>query len=621
MQLDLLSLQGETQGVATIEWIPIELLQPHPDNPRLIYREDIIETIAQSITENGFNPCYALLVRPLGTQYQIISGHTRHKAAIKAGCKMLPCWVKDIDDEAAFMELVLANNQGELSPLEYGIHVLKYVELSEGGRGKKGGLSEYAKLIGKSKQTLSDNKQAATVFNKLSGQPDSLLDKANHLYHIHKAPDRYWQQLTELLLKRSWSVKETEAIVNAVKELEIPENLQELFKPNECIEKIGADVVKSGETRYAKDINNFVKAITDSIESLNEKREIKIVEGDKYSVAYWNLKEMYLEKVLGTKLPANPTSGFFTKIATTLLKEVQAKDEEFTTWEQTRLSDQEKKRLEERRQIWLKEMQEKYSPTGHQGDVRDILPTLKQEYFDCILTDPPYLLSNGGITCRGNKQVSVDKNFEDSKETAIAPHEWLTLCYPLLKPGGVVVLTCTIHLLVEAMQALEDVGFEFLHEYIWYKKSAPPRLTPTGPRACHEYVLVARKPGATHCYNYDLVKDKYHEGKQPSSVLEFEQCSGTERLKWHDTQKPLDLWTYLLDLYTKPYISQVLDLFSGSGTTAVACKQTARFCHWVEKDPEFFRLSLSRIEGTSLPFKPEEMDFADNQTEGEPCDN
>ena len=175
MQLDLLSLQGESQGTtAEIKWIPIELLQPHPDNPRLIYREDIIDTIAQSITESGFNPCYALLVRPMGTEYQIVSGHTRLKSAQKAGCKKLPCWVKDIDDEAAFMELVLANNQGELSPLEYGMHVLKYVELSEGGRGKKGGLSEYARVVGKAKDTISGVKLAAEVYVKLSDQSDSL---------------------------------------------------------------------------------------------------------------------------------------------------------------------------------------------------------------------------------------------------------------------------------------------------------------------------------------------------------------------------------------------------------------------------------------------------------------
>ena len=204
LQLELLSSQGTQTGQhAEIAWLPEGKLFPHSDNPRLIYCQDIIDTIAASIAEGGFKPEYALLVRPFGDGYQVISGHTRLKAAQQAGCSVLPCWVKDLDDEAAFMELVLANNQGELSPLEYGMHVLKYVELSEGGRGKKGGLSEYARVVGKAKSKISEYKDGAFVFQNCSLVGTVLLDKARHLAAIHKAPADDWQWLTELLLGRA----------------------------------------------------------------------------------------------------------------------------------------------------------------------------------------------------------------------------------------------------------------------------------------------------------------------------------------------------------------------------------------------------------------------------------
>ena len=89
-QLSLLDLSGKSTGQsAEISWIPVADLHPHPDNPRLIYRQDIIDTIAASIAEGGFKPEYALLVRPFSGGYQVISGHTRLKAAQQAGCSVV----------------------------------------------------------------------------------------------------------------------------------------------------------------------------------------------------------------------------------------------------------------------------------------------------------------------------------------------------------------------------------------------------------------------------------------------------------------------------------------------------------------------------------------------------
>jgi hypothetical protein len=84
------------------------------------------------------------------------------------------------------------------------------VELSEGGRGKKGGLSEYAREIGKDKGNLTRYKDGATVFQSLNGcNVTTLLSKPQHLSHISKTPPEYWQQLTELLIEKDWSVKQT----------------------------------------------------------------------------------------------------------------------------------------------------------------------------------------------------------------------------------------------------------------------------------------------------------------------------------------------------------------------------------------------------------------------------
>jgi hypothetical protein len=95
---------------------------------------------------------------------------------------------------------------------------LKYVELGEGGRGKKGGISEYARQIGKesSRTRLNAYKDGAIVYLKIVTYVPGLREKAgqlgNHLAEIIKAPEQYWVQLGKLLIEKEWSVKQTEAI-------------------------------------------------------------------------------------------------------------------------------------------------------------------------------------------------------------------------------------------------------------------------------------------------------------------------------------------------------------------------------------------------------------------------
>jgi ParB-like chromosome segregation protein Spo0J len=74
----------------------------------------------------SFDPSHAILVRPLAAGYQIIGGHNRTTAARRAGLRQIPAWVREMDDDTAFMQLVLSNAQGELSALELerGMHTL-----------------------------------------------------------------------------------------------------------------------------------------------------------------------------------------------------------------------------------------------------------------------------------------------------------------------------------------------------------------------------------------------------------------------------------------------------------------------------------------------------------------
>ncbi len=80
----------------------LDQLQPHPDNPRLELRADVIDQVAAQISAAGaFRQEHAILVRPWNGGYQIVAGHHRHAAAQKAGLDEIPCWVREMDDDEA----------------------------------------------------------------------------------------------------------------------------------------------------------------------------------------------------------------------------------------------------------------------------------------------------------------------------------------------------------------------------------------------------------------------------------------------------------------------------------------------------------------------------------------
>jgi hypothetical protein len=108
--------------------------------------------------------------------------------------------------------LVKNNRQGELSPLEIGLHALEHVELDKRGLGAKGnGLKTYADGIGYSDSSISAYRQAATVYRSIiphmrnndesiiPGIEEKLLEKTRNLGEIHKAPSECWRVLVELL--------------------------------------------------------------------------------------------------------------------------------------------------------------------------------------------------------------------------------------------------------------------------------------------------------------------------------------------------------------------------------------------------------------------------------------
>jgi ParB-like chromosome segregation protein Spo0J len=205
----------------------------------------VVEAIAYALVDAGFfSEMHAPIVRPKGDKYEIIAGHQRVEGAKEAGIDQIPCWVQEMSDTKAYMLLVTSNNQGELTPLEIGLHALRAVPKAKGGKGQKGGLSEYSKRIGKNRQDVNLYRQAAEVYQEVKHEEYSscLLKLAFHLSAIQKAHKSVWPTIVSALIKDDWTVAETKDIVADIRELAIPASWGSLFLP---LEKVVAKMLSN----------------------------------------------------------------------------------------------------------------------------------------------------------------------------------------------------------------------------------------------------------------------------------------------------------------------------------------------------------------------------------------
>ncbi len=255
---------------------------------------------------------------------------------------------------------------------------------------------------------------------------------------------------------------------------------------------------------------------------------------------------------------------------------------------------------------------EKQSVKIYQGNCLEWLDTIADRYpegcFDMIFADPPYFLSNGGITCHAGKMVKVDKGSWDQSQGPELNHkfnlEWLRRCQQVLKPNGTIWITGTHHVIFSVGYAMQQLGYKILNDIIWQKPNPPPNLSCRYFTHATETVLWAAKNLASqHYFNYDLMRE-INGGKQMKTVWTF-TAPGREQKTFgkHPTQKPLALVERCL-LAATTENALVLDPFLGSGTTAIACLRQRRQCVGIEIDPAFIQLSIDRIQAEQPDGEP-----------------
>ena len=252
-----------------------------------------------------------------------------------------------------------------------------------------------------------------------------------------------------------------------------------------------------------------------------------------------------------------------------------------------------------------------------EGDCVSVLESFDFK-FDMIFADPPYFLSNGGISVSSGKIVCVDKGEWDKAPSVEYIDEfnrrWLSACLDKLKDNGTIWVSGTHHNIFSVANRLSDLGFKILNVVTWNKTDPPYNLSHRVFTHSAEYIIWAKKSKRSqHRYNYELMR-QLNDGRQMTDVWRLPAVAKWEKsCGKHPTQKPMSLLARIIMASTKQG-DWVLDPFNGSGTTGVAASLLGRKFLGIDMERPYLELASRRrmeLESEEVRQAYKEMVLAD----------
>jgi len=245
------------------------------------------------------------------------------------------------------------------------------------------------------------------------------------------------------------------------------------------------------------------------------------------------------------------------------------------------------------------------------GDCLEVMKEIPNNSIDMILADLPYTFK-GRNRVTGNKwdlPIDIDRLWGHYKR--------------LIKDDGAIVLTASNPFASYLVMSNLEM---FKYEWIWEKDNGSNFVhTKYQPFKVHEQVLVFGKQATTYVksgntmkyypqFTYGTPYTMKRDGSDVTNLVGFKgrtdtdnkdgkryprsvQKVNTER-GLHPTQKPVELFEYLIKTYTNEG-DVVLDNVIGSGTTAVACINTGRNYIGIELDEHYVEIARRRIDAVS----------------------
>jgi site-specific DNA-methyltransferase (adenine-specific) len=248
------------------------------------------------------------------------------------------------------------------------------------------------------------------------------------------------------------------------------------------------------------------------------------------------------------------------------------------------------------------------------GDCLELMKDIPSGSIQLILADLPYSVTG----LKWDSIIPLDKLWEQYER--------------IVKPNGAIVLTAMQPFTTELIVSNRKM---FKYTWVWNKVKPGNFLTAKlKPMQNHEDIVVFSKANTANCNKNNMLyipqlekRDKARKYKKeadsdiyarknttsieyttdfkyPKSILEISNAN--QKNKLHPTQKPIELFEYLIKTYTNEG-DLVLDNTAGSGTTAIACLNTNRQFIVMEKEQKYYDIILKRVGDFNKKFETQTL--------------
>lgn len=228
---------------------------------------------------------------------------------------------------------------------------------------------------------------------------------------------------------------------------------------------------------------------------------------------------------------------------------------------------------------------------------------------DACITDPPYNISKKrGLGWAFSSHVTMQSDWDlflddDYAAFTIA---WLKEVCRVTKKNGNIFIFGSYHNIYLIGAIVQKLKLRIINSIIWAKPNAQPNITCRMFTESTEQIIWLCNNSDKHAknwtFNYSVAKE-LNAGKQMRNFWQIPTAPMSERKYGkHPSQKPLMLMERIVSAATNQN-DLVLDAFSGTGSTLVACKRLGRDFIGIEQDKKYCEITRARLLEVQLPLE------------------